>query len=240
VISITVVSISILAIFESNSGAVNQNHLSIANAGLDQTVQAHDLLTLNGSMSRDNDGKIISYTWKQITGPSLDLKNSSTATPRLIARALSKDTQIKYSLTVKDNKGAISNPDTTVVTIKATPYAAGESTAIYTLIKKSQDLAEQGNTSEAMLYYDKVLSIDPNNVNALNAKAETLNREGNFTGSIQYYDKALAVNDTNLNLFTDTLNGKGDVYFNQGNYTAATQWNCWIRLYLLIQILLRH
>jgi len=44
-----------------------------------------------------------------------------------------------------------------------------------------------------ILYYDRALSLDPNNILALNNKGLALGRLGIYTGAIKYYDKALAI-----------------------------------------------
>ena len=42
-------------------------------------------------------------------------------------------------------------------------------------------------------YYDKVLTIDPSNVNALNNKAIALKNLQKYDEAIQYYDKVLCI-----------------------------------------------
>ena len=54
------------------------NQLPIANAGSDQIVNTGDKVTLNGSRSKDPDGKITSYSWTQISGPAVTLNGSNT------------------------------------------------------------------------------------------------------------------------------------------------------------------
>lgn len=47
-----------------------------------------------------------------------------------------------------------------------------------------------GNTTGAIRYFNKVLAINPHNVNALGNKGAVLNDLGNDTGAIQYFEKA--------------------------------------------------
>ena len=42
---------------------------------------------------------------------------------------------------------------------------------------------------ESLQYYDKILNIDPSNVNALNGKAIALKNLKKYDESLQYYDK---------------------------------------------------
>ena len=98
------------------------NQPPVANAGQDKTVNAGDSVTLDGSGSRDPDGSITSYSWIQTAGPSVTLNSSNTTNPTFTAPSISSDTTLKFSLTVKDDKGATSNnPAIVSVIVKAAP-----------------------------------------------------------------------------------------------------------------------
>jgi Flp pilus assembly protein TadD len=56
-----------------------------------------------------------------------------------------------------------------------------------------------------MLYYDRVLAIDPSDRHALNNKGNALLALGNYTGAILHYDKALTIDPND----GDALNNKG-------------------------------
>jgi len=96
------------------------NQSPIANAGTDQTVNSGDTVTLDGSGSTDPDGNIASYSWMQTAGPSVVLNDANTATPSFTAPTVSSDTELKFSLTVIDDKGSIST-DNVQVTVKYVP-----------------------------------------------------------------------------------------------------------------------
>lgn len=59
----------------------------------------------------------------------------------------------------------------------------------------------------AIQYYDKALSIDPNDKYAVYSKGNALSSLGNYTQAIQSFDKALAIgpfytdNVSNLKMF---------------------------------------
>src|SRR5688572_12997561 len=55
------------------------NRPPVASAGADQVVGAGASVTLDGSASRDPDGKAIRFSWKQTQGTSVSL--SSTTAP---------------------------------------------------------------------------------------------------------------------------------------------------------------
>ena len=102
----------------------NISHLlisrQVANAGKDKTVNSGESVTLDGSGSRDPDGSIASYSWKQTAGPAVTLNGADTATAQFVAP--SSDTLLKFSLIVKDDKHAASNnPAIVSVTVKAAP-----------------------------------------------------------------------------------------------------------------------
>jgi hypothetical protein len=83
---------------------VNPENLPpVANAGIDQSiVLPSNKVTLSGS-GTDADGFIISYSWRQISGPADKLTSLNTAVTvldNLIAGSY------KFELTVTDNKGA--------------------------------------------------------------------------------------------------------------------------------------
>ncbi len=85
------------------------NQPPTANASSDQTVNAGDTVTLDGSGSRDPDGTITSYSWMQTSGPAVTLSSPYVASPTFTAPGVSSDTELKFSLTVTDDKGAASN-----------------------------------------------------------------------------------------------------------------------------------
>jgi PKD domain len=97
------------------------NQPPVANAGTNQTVNTGHFVTLNGSKSKDPDGTIISYLWKQIGGPIVTLNAANTPIARFTApKNISSDTDMIFGLTVIDNKNA-SNTASVKVTDKYVP-----------------------------------------------------------------------------------------------------------------------
>jgi tetratricopeptide (TPR) repeat protein len=68
------------------------------------------------------------------------------------------------------------------------------------LKEKGDALSEQGRYQEAIEYYDRVLAIDPNYVDALNNKE-----------AIEYYNRVLAMEPDNVN----ALYNKGNTLYKQ-------------------------
>lgn len=61
------------------------NTAPTANAGQDQSLQGLEEVILNGSLSSDPEGDLLSYTWSQTQGSTVSLLNSDSVTPTFIA-----------------------------------------------------------------------------------------------------------------------------------------------------------
>lgn len=60
-----------------------------------------------------------------------------------------------------------------------------------TKINQAQRLSWEGKYNEAIIEYNKILSTDPENIEALDGKAETLSWRGQYKESIETYNKLL-------------------------------------------------
>lgn len=89
-----------------------------ANAGQDQTVDAGSTVTLDGSGSSDSDGSVASYQWAQTTGPTVTLLNDDAASASFVAPMVDASVTLTFELTVTDNDGATSDPDTVSVEVQ--------------------------------------------------------------------------------------------------------------------------
>jgi tetratricopeptide (TPR) repeat protein len=54
-------------------------------------------------------------------------------------------------------------------------------------------LNELGNYSQAIIYLDKALEIDPKHIDAFVFKSQALSNMGNYTGAKYYFDKAFEI-----------------------------------------------
>jgi serine protease len=96
---------------------LKQNQPPVANAGPDRTVNELTEVTLDPTGSFDPDGFISSYSWVQVSGPSVTLWQHNPAVSKFIAPDVSQDTILSFQLTVVDNQGA-SASDTVGITVR--------------------------------------------------------------------------------------------------------------------------
>lgn len=94
---------------------LNVNKLPIANAGVDQTVNEGDLVTLDGSASSDADGQSLTYVWTAPDG--ITLSSATTSKPTFTAPQVAQDTPYTFSLVVNDGT-ANALVDQVVITVK--------------------------------------------------------------------------------------------------------------------------
>ena len=96
------------------------NHPPIAKVGPDQTVNESSKVTLFGLAIDPDPNDKLSYSWTQLAGPAVTLNGANLATPTFTAPSnVPFDVQLKFSLTVKDDKGAASSNDAILtITIK--------------------------------------------------------------------------------------------------------------------------
>jgi hypothetical protein len=88
----------------------------VAIAGPDQIVKEGTTVILNGSGSRDSNGVILSYSWRQVpTNNFITLSGASTPVWYFTAPTVSADTTLKFQLTVTDSSGLNDNSTVNVL-----------------------------------------------------------------------------------------------------------------------------
>lgn len=93
----------------------NVNHAPVAQAGSAQSVNEHQLITLDGRGSSDPDGDTLTYTWEQTAGPSVVLRDANTAQPSFTPE-VPVDSVLTFKLTVRD--GQFSSTDSVSITVR--------------------------------------------------------------------------------------------------------------------------
>ena len=89
----------------------------IADAGLNRKVKPREQVKLDGLNSRDPDGAIAYYAWKQVGGPLVTLSDPNDVRPTFLAPDVGiGGTALVFELTVAD-QGGIQNSDTVIVNV---------------------------------------------------------------------------------------------------------------------------
>ena len=105
--SIIMIPIPISVVFLAKLPGTNiLNQLPVANAGPDQTIAENTTVTLDGIASKDPDGNITSYVWRQISGPDVNLSDSFDFNPVFTAPNMINDTELGFRLIVVNNQNA--------------------------------------------------------------------------------------------------------------------------------------
>ncbi len=78
-----------------------------ANAGADQTVAEGATVTLDGSGSSDSEGEDLTYTWKQTSGPTVTLNDTTAESPTFMApdQLLTATTLVFELIVTEDRTG---------------------------------------------------------------------------------------------------------------------------------------
>ena len=88
------------------TSSVKPDHPPIVKVGPDQTVNESSKVTLFRLAIDPDPNDKLSYSWTQLAGPAVTLNGADTATPTFTPPSnVPSDIQLKFALTVKDNKG---------------------------------------------------------------------------------------------------------------------------------------
>ena len=85
---------------------VVENSRPVAVAGSDRLVAENSVVLLDGGASHDSDaGDVLSYTWRQVAGPSVVLSSAANATVSFTAPSVTMGAQVTltFELVVRDN-----------------------------------------------------------------------------------------------------------------------------------------
>ena len=124
-------------------GQADENLAPIAMLPVDRLVaNPGDRVILDGSLSSDPDGDVITYQWSQSDGPEADIQGSDTVTPAVTIPNLDRNDQITIDLVVSDGQ-AESNRASVVIDIQ---YAEELEGAIQQNLQPDDDRQARGWT----------------------------------------------------------------------------------------------
>jgi tetratricopeptide (TPR) repeat protein len=88
------------------------------------------------------------------------------------------------------------------------------------LFERGETLRGLGQFNESIVYYDKILAIDPNNTDIMYNKGDSLSDLGQYNESIGYFDKVLAINPNHVL----ALANKGSALTNLGKFNESIEY----------------
>jgi len=191
------------------------NHKPVANAGLNQSINAGYVATLDGSKSRDPDNDTIIYSWMQIGGPRLELNDTNKPAIRFTTpKNISAPLHLVFKLAVTDDKGLTSTPDIvnlTIIPSKPTENAKWltyENTTYGMSIKYPPNWnASSGYNmaNDTDIYIAYLYSLSNNDEGEVQLHVKTLNNTENLSEYVSneissYTDQKVIGLDTNVTL----------------------------------------
>ncbi|WP_353223983.1 PKD domain-containing protein [Salinisphaera hydrothermalis] len=185
----------------------SNNARPVADAGVDQNVQAGVLVNLDGSGSRDPEGRALSYHWTFVSMPAgsqTALVGSSTTTP-----SFTPDVAGEYVVQLVVDDGQAESPaDTAVVTAasaNSAPVAnAGNDRNVAVTSQVTLDGSGSSDADNNALTYQWTLISRPAGSSATLSGADTVTPS--FTAdTVGFYVLALQVNDGQVDSAPDLV-----------------------------------
>jgi len=150
-----------------------------ASAGPDQVVEEHAIVSLNGQGSTDPDSPSLSYQWTQVSGPGVELSDSTSSQPTFEAPNATNPTVLTFELQVSD--GHTTHTDTVDITVNPTNGAPNAQADEFATV---EDTASHVDATHGVLANDTDLDGDTLSA-SLTQDAEhgqvVLNADGSFT-----------------------------------------------------------
>ncbi|MGE0502720.1 MAG: PKD domain-containing protein [Rhizobiaceae bacterium] len=184
---------------DTDTVTITVNGPPTANAGLDQTAQIGDTVTLDGTGSIEPDGDTLLYSWVQTAGPAVTLVGANTANPSFTAPA--GPGTATFQLTVDDQNGR-TDTDEVDIALGSVPIAdAGPDQAVPPASPVTLDGSGSTDPDSDPLTYDWIQTAGPA-VTLAGANTASPSFNAPATGTLEF---ELTVDDGNGNTDTDAL-----------------------------------
>ncbi len=176
----------------------------IANAGTSKSITLPvNSTNLDGSLSSDPDGSIVSYAWAQISGPSAATLTNGNSALASVANMVAG--QYTFELTVTDNSGAVSKARVKISVIPAGPQPPNANAgADQTIRLPNNSVIIDGSASSAssgnIVSYTWTEKSGPSSVGLSNTVQNTIN---NLKAGVYVF--SLIVTDNNGLTGTDSV-----------------------------------
>ena len=158
----------------SDQVVITANMPPVANAGVNQSVQAGDTVNLVGS-GTDEDGNIVSYFWSQINGEAVDIVDPNSSTTSFVAPPISGSVTLR--LTVTDNNGAVATDDIviSISTSNIPPVAdAGQDVSVNSGASDPVVITGTGSDADGQVVAYSWSQVAGPTVNLLGANTDTV------------------------------------------------------------------
>ena len=187
---------------------VAANNGPSANAGPDREVDENATLTLT-CVGSDPDGDALTYSWKQISGPTVEMINPNSAMLSFVAPGVVKTTILEFECTVTD--GELSSSDSVMVTINNLLNLdivadAGDDR----IVNENRSISLDGSGSydpenQPLKYSWAQLSGESVSLNNVNSVTPSFTSPTVKNGEIKVLEFELTVSDDNGRVDSDTV-----------------------------------
>lgn len=165
------------------------NSLPVAKAGVDQVIQLPaNTAILDGSLSSDTEGALVSYAWTKISGGTVTLSGQTSS--KLSLSALVEGTYV-FRLTVKDSAGASASDDVSVIVKPAVvenkiPTVSAPGDRTIRLPDASENLSASASDADGSIAKYSWSKISGGAVTLTNASAAVVTLSGYAAGDYTF------------------------------------------------------